>query len=163
MSSVLVVTEKTLAQTEITNIGIVAGPDEHGQRPEIRVLVPTELPRHLWLEFLDGLALLDFAQAAEAFSAEKGPQTQAAEAQQILEGSLAALREAGFEASGRVSTGDPVAAMAEEVREGAQQALIITDPHPVEDTLNITWTNTAEKSLGVPVLHLYWGTEHIDD
>ncbi|MCT1366674.1 MULTISPECIES: hypothetical protein [Kocuria] len=161
MSTLLVVTEVTLGQTEIENINIVA-PQEEGD--DVRVVVPAALPKHLWLEFLDQLALLDFEEAVHVVShAEKGPATLESDARAILEDSLAVLSDAGFTARGRVALGDPVAAMREEVETGAQQVLIITEPHPVEDTLNIHWSNQAERTLGVPVLHLYWGTGHVDD
>lgn len=172
MSTVLVVTEKTLGPTEIENIRIAAGAaadpegDPAPQRPgpTVRLLVPAQLRQPQWMEFLDRLTLLQFTEAVDVFSSsEKGPQTLEAQAQEILDESLEVLRGAGLTASGRTSTGDPVEAMAEEIREGAEQALIITDPHPVQDTLNIGWSNTAEKTLGVPVLHLYWGTGHVDD
>lgn len=162
MSKLLVVTEATLGPTEIENINIVAPRDEDGD--EVRVLVPTALPKHLWLEFLDQLALLDFEEALYVVShAEKGPATLESDAREILEGSLTVLSDAGFDARGRVAQGDPLAAMREEVANGIDQVLIITEPHPVEDTLNIHWSNEAERTLGVPVLHLYWGTGHVDD
>ena len=172
MSTVLVVTDKTLGEQEIENIRIAGGAaadprgdaDPGSPAPTVRLLVPAQLHQPQWMEFLDRLTLLQFSEAADVFSSsEKGPQTLEAEAQEILDASLEVLRGAGLTASGRTSTGDPVEAMAEEIRDGATQALIITDPHPVQDTFNIGWSNTAEKTLGVPVLHLYWGTGHVDD
>lgn len=164
MSNLLVVTEKILGQTEIDNINIVTPRDDSEPRDDVRVIVPTALNKRLWLEFLDQLALLDFEEAIRVVShAEKGPATLEADAEKILEGSLATLSDAGFTARGRVVSGNPLQAMRDEVAEGTDQVLIITEPHPVEDTLNIHWSNEAEKTLGVPVLHLYWGTGHVDD
>ncbi|WP_129360895.1 MULTISPECIES: hypothetical protein [Micrococcaceae] len=164
MSNLLVVTEAILGQTEIDNINIVAPKEGSTPQDDVRVIVPTALNKRLWLEFLDQLALLDFEQAFHVVShAEKGPATLEADAEKILEGSLQTLSDSGFPARGRVVAGDPLQAMREEVADGIDQVLIITEPHPVEDTLNIHWSNEAEKTLGVPVLHLYWGTGHVDD
>lgn len=164
MNTVLVVTERTLGNTEVQNIRIVTSTAEEGPDPAVRVLVPAELDKKLWVEFLDQLALLDFKEAFDlVHRSEKGPYTLEDEARTTLEDSLRVLADAGIEAHGRVAVGDPVAAMREEVEEGADQILVITDPHPIEDTFNIHWANKAEKTLGVPVLHLIWGTEHIDD
>ena len=164
MSNLLVVTEAILGETEIENINIVRSGEDPDARDDIHVIVPTEMNKRLWLEFLDQLALLDFEEAFRVVShAEKGPATLRADAEKILEGSLQTLSDAGLPGRGRVVEGEPLRAMREEVDDGIDQVLIITEPHPVEDTLNIHWSNTAEKTLGVPILHLYWGTGHVDD
>ena len=162
MSTILLVTERALGEQEIANLRVLTPGEE--QDTEVRVLVPAELKRNLWVQFLDQLALLDFHEAFETVSqSEPGAATVEAEAQVQLEESLALLQESGFTASGRVSTAEPVSVMKEEVEDGAEQILIVTDPHPVEDAFNIHWSNKAAETLGVPVLHVYWGTEHVDD
>ncbi|MCP3425731.1 hypothetical protein NBM05_06810 [Rothia sp. AR01] len=163
MSTVLVVTEAILGPTDIENIDAFA-PREEDETTEIRLMVPAAMKKNLWLEFLDQLALLDFREAVDVVtSAEKGPQTLESEARAILDASVEELRAQGYSVRGRTAVGDPLAAMQEEVSDGAEQVLIITDPHPVEDTFNIHWSNKAERTLGVPVLHLYWGTGYVDD
>lgn len=164
MSTVLVVTQAPLGPTDLKNIGVVATSD--ASRPaRIRVLVPAESHRSHWLEFLDQLALLDFGKAyASVTAAEKGPQTLQDQAEQVLTESLSSLERAGYEATGTAAVGSPLEAVrAEAASCDAAQALIITDPRPVEDSLNIGWAHEAAESLGIPVLHVYWGTEFIDD
>ena len=55
----------------------------------------------------------------------------------------------------RSSRSDPVAALDAEVQAGAEEVVIVTAPHAVEDTLHRDWASVARERLGVPVLHVY--------
>ena len=40
----------------------------------------------------------------------------------------------------------------------ADEVIIVTMPHAVEDTFHSDWASRARETLGVPVLHFYTGT-----
>ena len=50
---------------------------------------------------------------------------------------------------------DPLTAVAASVHAGAEEVLVVTSPHAVEDTLHRDWASEARERLGVPVLHVY--------
>ncbi|MEU4206334.1 hypothetical protein [Rothia terrae] len=164
MKSMLVVTEQILNEQDIRNIQRVA---QFSTPPveAIHLLIPTEVHEPLLLKVLDQLALLDFNAASRtAFSAEKGALTHRQEAQEISRTSHLLLKDAGFQVEITIASGDPVAVMRSIVEaDDSVQAIIITNPHPVQDSLNLNWTNKAQDSLGIPVLHLLSGTERIED
>jgi hypothetical protein len=97
-------------------------------------------------------------------SSKTSPENEQAVAQTALTGSLAALEGIGGPRSGELIQGDPVAVLADRAAEsGASQAIVVTLPHAVEDTLHTDWANQAQRKLGIPVLHLYAGTGFIGD
>ena len=68
---------------------------------------------------------------------------------------LAAIRAAGGEATGRVTSEPPVDALAALVSAvDAREAIILTRPHVVAEFFHVDWTSRARRKLGVPVLHL---------
>ena len=89
--------------------------------------------------------------AAQPFHVERTRE----QAQADVDATVAALRSAGCEASGEVVTQDPVQALEAEVGAGAEEVVIVTAPHAVEDTLHRDWASVARERLGVPVLHVY--------
>jgi hypothetical protein len=83
--------------------------------------------------------------------AERTPE----QAQADVDATVTALRGLGCVASGGVVLADPVAALEAEVAAGAEEVVIVTTPHAVEDTLHRDWASVARERLGVPVLHVY--------
>ena len=72
-----------------------------------------------------------------------------------LEATLAALREAGATATGRVVESQPIDALARVVTEvDGREAIILTRPHVVAEFFHVDWTSKARRKIGVPVLHL---------
>jgi hypothetical protein len=72
-----------------------------------------------------------------------------------LETTLAALRTAGADVTGRVITGPPIDALAAAITEvDGREAIILTRPHVVAEFFHVDWTSQARRKLGVPVLHL---------
>jgi hypothetical protein len=75
-------------------------------------------------------------------------------AQAQLADTLAALHDAGAEASGELVE-DPIQALAAKVRQvDGREAIILTRPHVVAEFFHVDWTAQARRKLGVPVLHL---------
>lgn len=77
-----------------------------------------------------------------------------ARAQAELAETLAALHNAGAEATGDLVE-DPIEALAAKVRQvDGREAIILTRPHVVAEFFHVDWTAQARRKLGVPVLHL---------
>lgn len=72
-----------------------------------------------------------------------------------LSATLAALREAGGTADGKVVGDDPIQALSAEVSAvDGREAIILTRSHVVSEFFHLDWTSRARRKLGVPVLHL---------
>jgi hypothetical protein len=72
-----------------------------------------------------------------------------------LEATLAALRNAGATATGRVVESQPIDALARIVAEvDGREAIILTRSHVVAEFFHVDWTSKARRKIGVPVLHL---------
>ncbi len=68
---------------------------------------------------------------------------------------LAALRDAGAHAVGRVTEEPPIDALAAEVAAvDGREAIILTQSHIVAEFFHLDWTSRARRKLGVPILHL---------
>ena len=72
-----------------------------------------------------------------------------------LSATLAALREAGGTANGKVVGDDPIQALSAEVSAvDGREAIILTRSHVVSEFFHRDWTSRARRKIGVPVLHL---------
>ena len=147
--SLVVLAERALSPADVDRLVALHDPD----RPTVRVLVPAGGRRNVLVDVLDHLSLLELR---EAIGAVQGHVERTREqAQADVDATVAALRSAGCEASGEVATQDPVQALEAEVGAGAEEVVIVTVPHAVEDTLHRDWASVARDRLGVPVLHVY--------
>ncbi|WP_286259952.1 indole-3-glycerol phosphate synthase [Streptomyces graminofaciens] len=107
------------------------------------------------LRAIDDLALGEPAAAAREGETPEGEQARDAGAQ-ALEVSLQALRVAGGEADGRLIEDHPLDALRALVEEvGADEVLVLTDPHYVEEFFHRDWASRARHKVGVPVLKLF--------
>jgi hypothetical protein len=149
VQSLVVLTELALSPADVERLVALHDPD----RPAVRVLVPAGGRRNVLVDVLDHLSLLELREAIGAVQGhvERTPQ----QAQADVDATVVAIRAVGCEASGEVVTGDPVQALDAEVRAGAEEVVIVTTPHAVEDTLHRDWASVARDRLGVPVLHVY--------
>lgn len=78
-----------------------------------------------------------------------------AEAQDAVAISVSTLESMGHRASGEYSSEDPIATLDRVVaREQADEVIVMTRPHVVQEFLHLDWTHKARRRLGVPVLHL---------
>jgi len=149
VQSLVVLAERALSIADAQRLLALHDPD----RPSVRVLVPAGRRRNVLVDVLDHLSLL---QLREALGAVQGHvERTPAQAEAAVRGSVAELQRLGCEASGEVVTGEPVAALDAEVQAGAEEVVIVTAPHAVEDTLHRDWASVARDRLGVPVLHVY--------
>ncbi|BCW18974.1 hypothetical protein AB0N71_07250 [Pseudarthrobacter enclensis] len=158
---IVILTEEPLGADDRLNIErLVDGGDAR-----LLVLVPANTERHLLVDFLEHLSLLEISKAfRELTSHAPDPAEERAQATETLATSLAALEGLGAGVEGEVVDGGAVSGLVAKVREtGASQAVVITRPHAVADTFHTDWANKAQDQLGIPVLHLYAGSGFIGD
>ena len=157
---IVILTEEPLGADDRVNIEtLIAG----GDAP-VLILVPANTERHLVVDFLENLSLLEIAKAFRELTAHSDPAGERAEAADTLAASLAALAGLGGGVSGEVVEGKAVDGRVAKVKElSAGQAVVITRPHAVADTVHTDWATQAQDMLGLPVLHLYAGSGFIGD
>ncbi|WP_284987297.1 hypothetical protein [Arthrobacter sp. fls2-241-R2A-172] len=158
---IVILTEEPLGPEDRVNISKLL---DGGDSPLV-VLVPSNTERHLLVDFLENLSLLDIAKAFRDLTAQSpDPEVERAEASETLAASLAALAGLGGGVTGEVVDGDAVAGLVSKVRSvNAAQAVVVTRPHAIADTFHTDWANKAQDQLGLPVLHLYAGSGFIGD
>lgn len=158
---IVILTEEPLGADDRVNIERLVG----GSDTPLVLLVPGNTERHLLVDFLENLSLLDFAKAFRDLTAHAPDRNaERAEAAETLAVSLAALDGIGGGVRGEVVDGGAVNGLVSKVKElGAAQAVVITRPHAVADTFHTDWANKAQDQLGLPVLHLYAGSGFIGD
>ncbi|HET9657826.1 MAG TPA: hypothetical protein VFP72_20910 [Kineosporiaceae bacterium] len=152
-ASIVVLTEQALGSDDAARlVGLHA--EDH---PRFRVLVPADSRSNLLADVLDHLSLLELRQALEVVRGHGNGDRDSAE--KALAVSLEQLQAAGAVAEGRIVGGDPVAAVAAELeRDTADELVVVTRPHAVEDTFHTDWASRAREQLGLPVLHVYAGS-----
>ncbi|MFD9000014.1 indole-3-glycerol phosphate synthase [Streptomyces sp. NPDC059582] len=107
------------------------------------------------LRAIDDIALGDLDDAAREGETPEGEAAKEP-AQQALAVSLTALRGAGSEADGRLVEDHPLDALKALVDEvQADEVIVLTDPHYVEEFFHRDWASRARHKVGVPVLKLF--------
>lgn len=159
--AIIILTEEPLTAIDAANIADLYGP---GDDVELFLLVPADTRRHLLVDVIDQLTMLDVPGALREFRDKPDLETVRADAQEILAASLPVLQALGTKVSGVVAEGDAVASLVAKVTEvDARQAVVVTRPHAVADTFRQDWAHQAQRKLGLPVLHLYSGSGFIGD
>ncbi|SEC09061.1 MULTISPECIES: hypothetical protein [Arthrobacter] len=159
---IVILTETTLDDSDRTSLEELLDGGEFSAK----LLVQADTQRHLLVDFVEHLSLLEFAEAFRELGA-KAPDTADArqDASQVLEKSLTALEGLFQEIDGSVvDEGSAVQALVDAVKDtGASQAVVFTRPHAVLDTFHADLASKAQHALGLPVLHLYAGSGFIGD
>ncbi len=107
------------------------------------------------LRAIDDIALGELDEAAHERETPEGKDAVAL-GEQALEVSLAALRSSGHEAEGRIVEDHPLDALRGLVDEiEADEVIVLTDPHYVEEFFHRDWASRARHKVGVPVLKLF--------
>lgn len=159
--SIIILTETPLADIDVENI---TGLYEDGAHIELTVLVPADVRRNLLVDVIDQLSLWDIPAALKEIGSRQSTEEARSQAEQTLATSISALTASGVEVTGKILDGDAVAGLVAEVQSSsARQAVVITEPHAVEDTFRTDWATQAQDKLGLPVLHLYAGSGFIGD
>jgi hypothetical protein len=107
------------------------------------------------LRAIDDLALGAVEEAVREGETPEGEEARSA-GEQALDVSLRALRAAGSAADGRLIEDHPLDALKSLVAEvGADEVIVLTDPHYVEEFFHRDWASRARHRVGVPVLKLF--------
>ncbi|MFF9485247.1 indole-3-glycerol phosphate synthase [Streptomyces sp. NPDC014676] len=150
-TSVLMI-EKALTSADVEFVTTL-----HGDEPvSFHVLLqPRGEQADRLLRAIDDVALGELDEAAREGETPEGEEAQDM-GEQALEVSLRALRATGDTADGRLITDHPLDALKTMVEEvGADEVIVLTDPHYVEEFFHRDWASRARHKVGVPVLKLF--------
>ncbi len=158
---IVILTEEPLGADDRVNIERLV---DGGDAPLV-VLVPANTERHLLVDFLENLSLLDIAKAFRELTAHAPDPAVRTGRSRRDPGGVAQRagrdRRRGHRRSGGRRRRPGLVAKVKEL--GAGQAVVITRPHAIADTFHTDWANKAQDQLGLPVLHLYAGSGFIGD
>ena len=166
MYTILLLSEETLTEHDARRIAELHGTDDVA----VHLLVPADAEHNRLLETLDDLAL---GRLRDAAVDDEGatPQESEQEAMRVVNASLALLAAAWLSAIGSVTGSDPVPAAREAARAttdvhgaraaAADEVIVVTPPHPIEDGLHRDWASRLRDELQLPVLHIVAGTDRV--
>ncbi|MFF5563942.1 indole-3-glycerol phosphate synthase [Streptomyces sp. NPDC012623] len=113
----------------------------------------------LLLRAIDDVAVGELRDAAREGEEPEGSQARQP-AELALNHSLAGLRDRGAEATGLVVEDHPLDRLKEVVDDtGADEVIVLTEPHYVEEFFHRDWASRARHKVGVPVLKLFAHSE----
>ncbi len=111
------------------------------------------------LRAIDDVAIGELKEAARELGEPEGKDARQS-AELALEVSLAALRKAGSQAVGQVVEDHPLDKLKAVVDEAeADEVIVLTAPHYVEEFFHRDWASRARHKVGVPVLKLFAHSE----
>ncbi|MFD7289648.1 indole-3-glycerol phosphate synthase [Streptomyces sp. NPDC059863] len=154
-TSVLMI-EKPLSSEDVEFVTTLHGDEEISF---VVLMQPRGDQADLLLRAIDDIAIGELRDAARE---DEVPEGQAARqpAELALEHSLALLRGQGSAATGQVVEEHPLDRLKEVVDEaGADEVIVLTEPHYVEEFFHRDWASRARHKVGVPVLKLFAHSE----
>ena len=112
------------------------------------------------LRAIDDVALGELDEAGQRGRGAGGPGRRRTPPSWRSQHSLDALRAAGSEAAGQVVEDHPLDQLKAVVDEvGADEVIVLTAPHYVEEFFHRDWASRARHKVGVPVLKLFAHSE----
>ncbi|MEV6564414.1 indole-3-glycerol phosphate synthase [Streptomyces kronopolitis] len=149
-TSVLMI-EKPLTPADVEFVTTLHGDD----RISFVVLMQPRGKQDVLLRAIDDVALGEFDDAVRE-GEEPGGDRAEAPAEVALAHTLRALRATGAEAVGQVVEDHPLDLLRSIVEEtGADEVIVLTTPHFVEEFFHRDWASRARHMVGVPVLKLF--------
>ncbi|WP_327352608.1 indole-3-glycerol phosphate synthase [Streptomyces sp. NBC_01304] len=153
-TSVLMI-EKALSSVDVEFVTTLHGDEQ----VSFVVLMQPRGDQDRLLRAVDDVALGEFDEAVREGDEPEGEQA-VAPASVALEHSLRVLREAGSEAVGQIVEDHPLDLLTSVTQEtGANEVIVLTAPHYVEEFFHRDWASRARHKVGVPVLKLYAHSE----
>ncbi|MFE7441822.1 indole-3-glycerol phosphate synthase [Streptomyces chartreusis] len=150
-TSVLMI-EKALTSADVEFVTTLHGDEEVAFHV---LLQPRGEQADRLLRAIDDIALGELDEAVREGETPEGKEALST-GERALEVSLTALRTAGAEADGRLLEEHPLDALRAVVDEvGADEVIVLTDPHYVEEFFHRDWASRARHKVGVPVLKLF--------
>ncbi|MFI8104926.1 indole-3-glycerol phosphate synthase [Streptomyces sp. NPDC101118] len=128
----------------------------HGDDPvSFVVLMQPRGDQDRLLRAIDDVALGELPEAIKEGDEPEGDQARGP-AEKALAHSLQALRDKGSEAVGQIVEDHPLDKLQSVVEEtGADEVIVLTAPHFVEEFFHRDWASRARHKVGVPVLKLF--------
>lgn len=150
-TSVLMI-EKALTSADVEFVTTLHGDEEVAFHV---LLQPRGEQADRLLRAIDDIALGELDEAVREGETPEGKEALST-GERALEVSLTALRTAGAQADGRLLEDHPLDALRAVVDEvGADEVIVLTDPHYVEEFFHRDWASRARHKVGVPVLKLF--------
>ncbi|WP_089773042.1 hypothetical protein [Ruania alba] len=158
MAVIIVLSEEALRESDVAAIVNL-----HAERDtRFHVLVPEDTERSLVTDFIDHLSLGELREAWHELTHRPSPEETRMAADEALATSLRRFADADVTADGAVIADDPIPVLRQAVNSlSADQLVVVTRPHAVDDTFHRDWASRARDDLGLPVLHLYSGTNRL--
>ncbi|MEU4149346.1 MULTISPECIES: indole-3-glycerol phosphate synthase [unclassified Streptomyces] len=150
-TSVLMI-EKALTSADVEFVTTL-----HGDEPVFFhvLLQPRGDQADRLLRAIDDIALGEIDEAVHERETPEGADARDV-GEQALDVSVRALRAAGSQAEGRLVENHPLDALKSLVEEvHADEVIVLTDPHYVEEFFHRDWASRARHKVGVPVLKLF--------
>ncbi|MEV0094626.1 indole-3-glycerol phosphate synthase [Streptomyces sp. NPDC050738] len=154
-TSVLMI-EKPLTSEDVEFVTTLHG-DE--QVSFVVLMQPRGDQADVLLRAIDDVAMGELDDAAREGDVLEGADARLP-AEQALQHSLQALRDAGAAAEGQVVEEHPLDLLTTVVTEkSADEVIVLTEPHYVEEFFHRDWASRARHKVGVPVLKLFAHSE----
>jgi hypothetical protein len=152
--TILLLAEEKLNDHDVRRIASLHGDDD----VEVRVLVPADAEHNRLIEALDEVALGKLRDA----HGNPSPEQAERDAMHAVNASVGLFTAAGIDAKGSITGADPVPAAIEAAGQyEADEVIVVTRPHPVEDGLHRDWASRLRDKLELPVLHVISGTDRV--
>jgi hypothetical protein len=143
--------EKPMVPTDVELVTTLHGEE----RLSFVVLMQPRGDQDRLLRALDDVALGEFGEAVREAEEPEGSEARQP-AQRALDHSVQALRDAGADAVGRLVDDHPLDLLSSVVEEThADEVIVLTAPHYVEELFHRDWASRARHKVGVPVLKLF--------
>ncbi|MEV5596599.1 indole-3-glycerol phosphate synthase [Streptomyces sp. NPDC052496] len=143
--------EKPLTPADVEFVTTLHGDDQ----VSFVVLMQPRGNQDRLLRAIDDVALGEFEDAVREGDEPEGAQAEPP-AERALSYTLHALRAEGAEAIGQVVEDHPLDLLRSVVDEtGADEVIVLTAPHFVEEFFHRDWASRARHKVGVPVLKLF--------
>jgi len=150
-TSVLMI-EKALTSADVEFVTTLHGDEEVAFHV---LLQPRGDQADRLLRAIDDVAMGELDDAAKEGEVPEGQEAMVT-GERSLQVSLIALHQAGCQAEGRLIEDHPLDALKSLVDEiGADEVIVLTDPHYVEEFFHRDWASRARHKVGVPVLKLF--------
>ncbi len=154
-TSVLMI-EKPLTSEDVEFVTTLHGDEETSF---VVLMQPRGDQADVLLRAIDDVAIGELKEAARELGEPEGKDARQS-AELALEVSLAALRKAGSQAVGQVVEDHPLDKLKAVVDEAeADEVIVLTAPHYVEEFFHRDWASRARHKVGVPVLKLFAHSE----
>ncbi|MEV6165846.1 indole-3-glycerol phosphate synthase [Streptomyces sp. NPDC052052] len=148
--------EKPLTSEDVEFVTTLHGEE---QASFVVLMQPRGDQADVLLRAIDDLAMGELKEAAREGEEPEGRDARKS-AELALEVSLEALRQAGCEAVGQVVEDHPLDKLKSVVDDAeADEVIVLTAPHYVEEFFHRDWASRARHKVGVPVLKLFAHSE----